>query len=108
MPRAPKKCGRQGCPELVIGRTYCAAHARRPASPSSLAARDPRERRRRSEVVAAHVLTHGWWCPGYERPAHESHDLTAAHSTAVALGGKSSRLSVLCRSCNSRQALNPS
>lgn len=108
MPRAPKRCGRLDCDTLVTGRTYCDEHAKRPPSPSSIAARDPRERARRAEVVAAHVLTHGWVCPGYERPSHESHDLTAAHSTAVALGGGSSALSVLCRSCNARQGLNPS
>jgi hypothetical protein len=58
--------------------------------------------------VASWVAVRGWVCPGYERPEHESRDLTAAHSVAVARGGRDSRLSVLCRSCNSRQALNPS
>lgn len=26
LPRAPKSCGRTGCPERVVARTYCAAH----------------------------------------------------------------------------------
>lgn len=26
LPRAPKPCGRTGCPERVTARTYCAAH----------------------------------------------------------------------------------
>jgi 5-methylcytosine-specific restriction protein A len=26
MPRAPKACGKPGCPEKVTGRTYCPAH----------------------------------------------------------------------------------
>lgn len=91
----------------MSGRTYCDEHARRPLSASSLAARDPEERARRAEVVAAWVVVHGWVCPGWERPAHESRDLTAAHSTAVALGGVDSELYCLCRSCNSRQGLSP-
>lgn len=107
MPRAPKRCGRFGCPELVVGATYCPAHSIRPVSPSSSAARDPKERARRKAAVAAHVAVHGWMCPGWERDPHPSRDLTAAHSVAVANGGLGSPLSVLCRSCNSRQALNP-
>lgn len=107
MPRAPKRCGRTGCEVRVIGKTYCPDHARRPPSKSSIAARDPRERARRKAVVDAWVTANGWVCPGWERPEHPSRDLTAAHKTAVALGGKDSILSVLCRSCNARQALSP-
>lgn len=106
MPRAPKRCGRTGCETRVVGRTYCPAHSKRPPSPSSIAARDSRERARRREVVDAWVALHGEMCPGWIRPAHPSSDLTAAHSVAVALGGKHSSLSVLCRSCNSRMALS--
>lgn len=105
MPRAPKRCGQDGCEARVVGRTYCPAHARRPASPSSLAARDPAERRRRERAVAAWVFAHGWVCPGWERAAHPSRDLTAAHTIAVARGGSGSRLAVYCRSCNSRMGL---
>ena len=107
MPRAPKKCGRAGCPVLVEGgRPYCDEHKRRPPSPSSLAARDSAERTRRKRVVAAWVAEHGWWCPGYDREVHESRDLTAAHGQPVARGGVD-LAGVLCRSCNSRQLLKP-
>lgn len=102
MPRAPKKCGRLGCEARVTGRTYCPDHAKRPPSPSSIAARDPAESARRARAVASWIKHNGHVCSGYERPAHPSRDLTAAHSTAVARGGKDSALTVLCRSCNSR------
>ena len=107
MARAPKKCGRLDCPTLVVGVTYCDAHKRRPPSPSSLAARSSAEKQRRSAVVKAWVRVNGWICPGYERPAHESTDLTAAHSVAVAFGGDEIG-GILCRSCNSRQNTKPS
>lgn len=107
MPRAPKKCGAAGCEARVVGRTYCALHT--VPSPSSRAdSRVPGERRRRAEAVASWVRVNGWVCPGWERDPHESRDLTAAHSTAVAVGGVRSLLSVLCRSCNSRQGDAPS
>ena len=61
-----------------------------------------------AEAVASCVRVNGWVCPGWERDPHESRDLTAAHSTAVAVGGVGSLLSVLCRSCNSRQGDAPS
>lgn len=108
MPRAPKKCAREGCETRVVARSFCDEHSRRPSSPSSLAARDPAERARRKRAVEAWVAVYGWVCPGYERPAHESRDLTAAHSVAVARGGTASALGVLCRSCNSRQNTKPS
>jgi len=104
VPRAPKACA-GGCGERVTGRTYCPRCAK--PSPSSLAAQDPDERRRRAAAVTAWVRTNGWTCPGWQRPPHESRDLTAAHGTAVANGGKHSQLTVLCRSCNSSQQLTP-
>lgn len=57
-------------------------------------------------VIREWVAVRGWWCPGYGRPSHESRDLTAAHSVPVARGGTVIE-GVLCRSCNSRQALRP-
>ena len=92
--------------ELVTGATYCPAHRRRPLSPSSIAARVPGERERRRVAVAEWVAVHGWLCPGWMRSAHSSKDLTAAHVTAVSRGGGDGPLRVLCRSCNSRQALS--
>ena len=108
MPRAPKRCGREGCEERVVGVTYCPDHARRPPSPSSIAARDPVERARRKAVVDAWVAANGWVCPGWHRNRHPSDDLTAAHAHAVSRGGSAGPISVLCRSCNSRQALSSS
>lgn len=104
MPRAPKQCA-GGCGARVVARTYCPDCI--VPSPSSLAAKDPAEKRRRAEAVSAWVATRGWLCPGYRRPAHPSHDLTAAHSTAVVNGGTHSALTVLCRSCNSTQLTKP-
>lgn len=68
---------------------------------------DPEERKRRAIAVSRWVRDNGWTCPGYERDPHPSKDLTAAHSRAVARGGTSSTLGVLCRSCNSRQWVKP-
>jgi 5-methylcytosine-specific restriction protein A len=59
------------------------------------------ERKRRAAVVAAHRAEYGDWCPGWQRPAHPSTDLTADHLLAVAAGGdEGGSLAVLCRSCN--------
>lgn len=54
---------------------------------------------KRDRVKAAWIATHGYWCPGYEVPAHPSQDLTVDHVT----NRNDSVLSVLCRSCNSRK-----
>ena len=105
MPRAPRLCA--GCGELTSSRWCADCEPVRPPSPSSLAARDRAELLRRKEAVAQHQRRFGDWCPGWERPGHPSSDLTAAHSVAVATGGKHSRLTVLCRSCNSRQGVTP-
>ena len=59
------------------------------------------ERRRRQALIAEHVRVHGWNCPGWNRPAHASTDLTADHLTPQARGGApESAIRVLCRSCN--------
>ena len=58
--------------------------------------------RRRAQVVAQWRAEHGDLCPGWRRPAHPSHDLTADHMIAVGAGGdEDGPLAVLCRSCNS-------
>ncbi|HEU4544484.1 MAG TPA: hypothetical protein VFR23_25360 [Jiangellaceae bacterium] len=60
------------------------------------------ERERREQAVAEHRSTHGDWCPGWQRPPHETTDLTADHVYAVASGGaEDGELTVLCRPCNS-------
>lgn len=59
------------------------------------------EQQRRKHTVDAHIQAYGYWCPGWRRAAHESHDLTADHVTAVANGGSEhGPLQVLCRGCN--------
>lgn len=45
-------------------------------------------------MIAAHVATHGWNCPGWKRDSHPSTDLTLDH-------GPPQR--VMCRGCNSRK-----
>jgi len=112
MPRAPKQCA--GCTALVVARTYCdecLLHRRRikPLSPTAQQRDDDNtERQRRKATVNAWVRQHGWVCPGWERDPHPSRDLTAAHATAVAEGGGKGPLTVLCRSCNSRQGTRSS
>ena len=52
-------------------------------------------------LVAAHVARFGWVCPGWQRPPHPSHDLTADHRVPLARGGSvADGVDVLCRSCN--------
>ena len=64
----------------------------------------PEDKARRQALIVAWVGTHGWVCPGYGVPAHESHDLTADHIAPIGRGGDPlGRLQVLCRSCNSRR-----
>lgn len=108
MPRAPKHCGAPGCLTLVTGRTYCSEHQaqqrRWHISPTSRASSTSwGERQRRAATVTAWVKANGWTCPGWQRDPHPARDLTAAHHTAVANNGVNSALTVLCRSCNSRQ-----
>lgn len=97
------------CGRLSTG-SRCPTHAGTHQVHAQRAKRERRpytytEQRRRAEAVQAHVATHGWWCPGWRRPAHESHDLTADHVIAVAAGGgEDGPLQVLCRSCNGRKA----
>ena len=93
-------CAEPGCPAVVqSGR--CPAHRR--YSPTTQ--RSAAERKRRSKAVAEWVSANGWICPGWDRPPHPSHDLTAAHRIPVAGGGAGSPLTCLCRACNSRQGL---
>ena len=50
-----------------------------------------------ADIRRAWVDEHGWLCPGYQRPAHPSRDLTVDHVTAGTTAGG---LAILCRSCN--------
>lgn len=66
---------------------------------------DPAWKRLSAFAIAKHVAVHGWVCPGYGRPAHPSHDLTADHPVALVRGGDllAQRPNVLCRGCNGRK-----
>ena len=52
------------------------------------------------------IYTFGNICPGFERGAHPSDDLTCDHTYPQARGGSSDyhNLGVLCRSCNARKS----
>lgn len=79
----------------AYNRRRARAHPRRVSS-------DAQERRR--AAITSWIATHGYVCPGYQRPAHPSVDLTADHVQAVAAGGSEyGQLAVLCRSCNARK-----
>lgn len=91
-----KVCLAPGCNALTPA-PRCPAHTRHNRSPV--------EARRRAEVVAVWVASHGYVCPGWGRGPHPSDDLTADHITPVARGGREDGpLRVLCRSCNGRKA----
>jgi 5-methylcytosine-specific restriction enzyme A len=60
------------------------------------------ERRRRQMLITEHVRTNGWVCPGWNRAAHPSTDLTADHVDPVASGGpEEGTIRVLCHSSTS-------
>jgi hypothetical protein len=81
--------------------TYCQAHQPRTDSPST-ATRTASERKRRAQAVTEWVMRNGHICPGYNRPPHQSTDLTADHPIRVADGGDQAQpLAILCRTCNS-------
>lgn len=52
-------------------------------------------------LVADWIQQHGHWCPGWQRPGHEAHDLTADHTESVRDIGPHPADAVLCRTCNS-------
>jgi 5-methylcytosine-specific restriction protein A len=81
VPRAPKKCGRAGCEERVVGRIYCPADtpaawgtSRRPGSTRA-------GRKLRAQVLARDQVCTCNGCPkcsmpfGCERPATEDDHL---------------------------------
>lgn len=62
-------------------------------------------RRVREEWVAEH----GWWCPGWRRPAHPARVLTVDHITPLIEGGAPldrTNLRVLCQGCHGRVSLS--
>lgn len=58
------------------------------------------------DAVATHRRVFGDTCPGWERPAHWSADLTGDHVIPISAGGLSTRanVQVLCRACNARKS----
>lgn len=59
-----------------------------------------------AQVMAEHQRNWPGWCPGWQRAAHPSDDLTVDHIVPKALGGKDTRdnAQVLCRPCNAAKA----
>lgn len=97
----PRIC--PGCRRRVTGR--CDRCDRGTSAPRVVAKKlgyGRREAQRRADTVAAWVRLHGWNCPGWQREAHPSTDLTADHITPIQLGGpQGGPLTVLCQPCNS-------
>lgn len=54
-------------------------------------------------IVAQHVATYGWVCPGWTHDPHPCTDLTADHIVPLARGGTNnpSNYRVMCRPGNS-------
>lgn len=98
-------CGRRTsntrCPGCTRRHELTGKRARRPD-------RTHAERLRRAAAVHAHLDRWGYICPGWQRPAHPAHDLTADHVLPVAAGGREDGpLTVLCRSCNGAKGARP-
>jgi len=94
MPRAPKHCGRPGCPALVTGRTYCDDH-----DPAPWAGAGGRTRAQRA--LALQVVDQEPICRDCQRaPSTE-----AGHIIAKSRGGPYTRsnLKGQCRPCNLAQ-----
>ena len=110
MARANSICCAPGCPHMAVRIGRCQRHAaeqdahQRRTTPTKQ--RERHERVMRKRFVQEWIDKHGYWCPGYKRPAHASRDLTAEHTVPVADTARyitdTSSWSVLCRSCNSR------
>ncbi|WP_338079150.1 HNH endonuclease [Corynebacterium pyruviciproducens] len=109
MARAGTVCCEAGCPQIAVYKGRCEGHARQVERKQRLTVPTKRtltssEARRRKAVVEAWRRKYGNVCPGFGRSAHIACDLTADHIIPIAAGGApGGRLSVLCRSCNSRK-----
>jgi 5-methylcytosine-specific restriction protein A len=89
----------------------CTEHARQSNRSRHNALYNTRAWQRLSaRVLRAWRGEHGYWCPGYQRPAHRASDLTVDHVVPLAAGGAPfdiANTSVLCRSCNSTKGASP-
>ena len=109
MARAGTVCCEAGCPQIAVYRGRCEGHAQQVERKQRLTVPTKRtltsaESRRRKAVVESWRSRYGNVCPGFGRPPHVATDLTADHVVPIVAGGApSGRLSVLCRSCNSRK-----
>lgn len=109
MARAGTVCCEAGCPRIAVYKGRCEGHARQVERKQRLTVPTKRtltssEARRRKAVVESWRSRYGNVCPGFGRSPHVATDLTADHVVPIAAGGApSGRLSVLCRSCNSRK-----
>jgi 5-methylcytosine-specific restriction protein A len=107
-PRPCLTCGRltpsgTRCPDCERPRARATQRAKRLVRPYTAA-----EKRRRADAVDQWRQQFGDWCPGWQREAHPSLDLTADHVVPVAAGGiESGPLRVICRQCNSARGARP-
>lgn len=90
--RPPRRC--LTCGTLVVGHNRCPTHTKGRYGNA--------EEQRMRRAVQTHRSQYGDVCPGYNRPAHPSSDLTADHSIPWSAVGPGF-LTVLCRSCNARK-----
>ena len=102
-----RPCIEDGCPRLTA-RTRCEAHQRakeRQRGSPSRRGYDAAYRRQRQAMLEAHVVVHGWNCPGYRREPHpvSPGQLTADHVVPLTEGGRGGPLAPLCLSCNARK-----
>lgn len=111
MARAGSICCEAGCPEPAKYRGRCSEHARAHETHERKTVATKIDGQRTAAIRRAAVdrwrEIYGDWCPGYKCYGHKAHDLTAQHTQALALGGGSEQhLTVLCRRCNSRHAVD--
>lgn len=118
MPRpALTVCAQPGCPTLTDA-TRCTdhradEHRRRDQRRGTRTQRgyDNDWLRLRDHVVHHHIATHGYTCPGWQRPPHFAHPqtnpLTGDHIVELHQGGQRldpANVAVLCRSCNTAKS----
>lgn len=96
MPRAPKPCGRRGCPETVRGRTYCDEH-----QPAPWTGHITTGSTRAWRAVRQQVLDDEPICTS----CRAAPSTAAGHILARALGGTDHRdnLTGQCEPCNLAQ-----
>ena len=109
MRKLPRPCLQ--CDRLHLNTTRCPTHKHSEGKRSGAYA-DPTYKRNRKHLMAEHLRTHGYKCPGapdLDHPPHPCTDLTADHIIPIAEGGTHalSNLRVLCKSANSARNGRP-